>query len=80
MGLDLKFNETCTVLLAVLLRQTSKYFNKWDKAPAQASNMLAAPYGNVEKGGYAEFKCGPASSPTRLKAKVEEKVFHILKK
>ena len=38
--------------------------------------MLAAPYGNVEKGGYAEFKCGPASSPTRLKAKVEEN-FHL---
>ena len=42
--------------------------------------MLAAPHGNVEKGGYAEFKCGPASSPTILKAKVEEKAFHILKK
>ena len=42
--------------------------------------MLAARQGNVEKGGYAEFTCGPASSPTRVKAKVEEKVFHILKK
>lgn len=80
MGLDPKFNETCMVLLAVLLWQTSKYFNKWDKARAQTSNMLAAPHGNVEKGGYAEFKCGPASSPTILKAKVEEKAFHILKK
>lgn len=80
MGLDPKFNETCMVPLAVLLWQTSKYFNEWDKARAQTSNMLAAPHGNVEKGGYAEFKCGPASSPTRLKAKVEEKAFHILKK
>lgn len=31
--------------------------------------MLAAPHGNVEKGGYVEFKCRPALSPHRIKSK-----------
>lgn len=42
--------------------------------------MLAAPHGNVEKGGYAEFKCTPALSPNQIKARGKKKVFYILGK
>ena len=31
--------------------------------------MLAAPHGNVEKGGYVEFKHRPALSPHQIKSK-----------